>query len=89
MLSSFFGPELPEFVKWCDINNLDLSVSKTKEVIIDLRQNAEHKVGVIHGKDVRIVKSYKYLGFGFDCKLRFDINTESIVKPGQQKFCLS
>lgn len=83
------GPALPEFVKWCDDNYLDLNVSKTKEMIIDFRRiNTDHKASVIHGEDVQIVESYKYLGTVFDCHLKFDTNTESIVKRGQQRIHL-
>ena len=33
--------------------------------------------------------SHKYLGTVFDRKLKFDINTESIVKQGQQRIYLT
>ena len=83
------GPALPEFIDWCDENFLDLNVSKTKEMFIDFRHaNIVHKASVIHGEDVQSVESYKYLGTVFDSQLKFDINTESIVKRGQQRIHL-
>ncbi len=82
------GPALPEFVKWCDENYLDLSVSKTKDMIIDFRHNTEHEISVIHGEDVEIVDSHKYFGAMFDSKLKFDLNTELIVRWGQQRIYL-
>ncbi len=52
-------------------------------MIINLRHNTEHNVSGTHGEDVQIVESYKYLGTVFD--LKFNINTESIIKRGQQR----
>ena len=83
------GPALAEFVGWCDDNFLDLNVSKTKEMFVDFRQASNgHIVSRIHGEDVQTVESYKYLGTVFDSRLKFDINTESIVKRGQQRIHL-
>lgn len=33
----------------------------------------------------KIITSYKYLGTNFDDHLKFDVNTEAIVKQGQQR----
>lgn len=95
LLSLFQGPHsshglaLTSFVKWCDDNFLDLNVAKTKELIIDFRKaKAEPIASVIHGGDVEIVDSYKYLGTIFDSELKFHINTETIVKKGQQRIHL-
>ena len=83
------GPALAEFVGWCDDNFLDLNVSKTKEMFVDFRQASNgHIVSKIHGEDVQTVDKYKYLGTVFDSRLKFDINTESIVKRGQQRIHL-
>ena len=58
-------------------------------MFIDFRHgNTVHKASVIHGEDVQRVESYKYLGTVFDSHLKFDINTESIVKRGQQRIHL-
>ena len=37
---------------------------------------------------MEIVTSYKYLGTIFDDHLKFDVNTEAIVKRGQQRIHL-
>ena len=61
------GSALPAFISWCDNNSLDLNVSKTKELIIDFGKNRTKPVAnYIHGKEVEIVDSYKYLGTIFD-----------------------
>ncbi len=83
------GPALSEFVNWCDDNFLYLNVSKTQEMFIDFRHaNTGHRASVIHGVEVQRIESYKYLGTVFDSHLKFDINTESIVKRGQQRIHL-
>lgn len=83
------GSALSQFVNWCDDNFLDLNVTKTKELIIDFRKNqSTPEASIIHGENVEIVETYKYLGTMFDSNLRFDKNTESIIKRGQQRIHL-
>ena len=86
----YHGPALTEFVDWCDNSYLDLNVTKTKEMIVDFRRQ-EHSPGktIIHNNEVEIVSKYKYLGTIFDDKLKWDDNTEEIVKKGQQRLCIS
>ena len=83
------GSALPDFVKWCEENYLDLNVSKTKELVVDFRKHSEElKPSIIQGNNVEIVDTYKYLGTVFDSKLKFDVNTENIMKKGQQRIHL-
>lgn len=57
------GGDLASFVKWCDDNILDLNVSKTKELVSDFRKNCgEPAPSTIHGEDVQIIDTNKYLG---------------------------
>lgn len=95
LLSLLEGPgssnssTLSAFVSWCDNNGLDLNVSKTKELIVNFSKNqSKHAINLIHGMEVEIVESYKYLGTVFDSQLKFDINTEVIAKKGQQRINL-
>ncbi len=70
-------------------NFLDLKVSKTKELIINFGKTADiPKPSTIHGEDVEIVDNYKFLGTVLDSQLKFDANTESTVKQGQQRIHL-
>ena len=80
----YHGPALTEFVYWCDNSYLNLNVTKTKEMIVDFRRQ-EHSPGktIIHNNEVEIVSKYKYLGTIFDDTLKWDDNTEEIVKKGQ------
>ena len=85
----YHGPALSEFVAWCDNSYLDLNVTKTKEMIVDFRRQG-HSPGktIIPNNEVEIVSKYKYLGTIFDDKLKWDDNTEEIVKKGQQRLYL-
>ena len=85
----YHRPALTEFVDWCDNSYLDLNMTKTKEMIVDFRRQ-EHSPGktIIHNNEVEIVSKYKYLGTIFDDKLKWDDNTEEIVKKGQQRLYL-
>ena len=58
-------------------------MTKTKEMIVDFRRQ-EHSPGktIIHNNEVEIVSQYNYLGNIFDDKLKWDDNTEEIVKKG-------
>ena len=58
-------------------------------MIVDFRRQ-EHSPGktIIHNNEVEIVSKYKYLGTIFDDKLKWDDNTEEIVKKGQQRLYL-
>ena len=64
-------------------------MTETKEMIVDFRKQ-EHSPGktIIHNNEVEIVSKYKYLGTIFDDKLKWDDNTEEIVKKGQQRLYL-
>jgi hypothetical protein len=83
------GDSLSDFVGWCDGNFLELNVSKTKEMCVDFRKTkVDETASLIHDEPVEIVDTFKYLGTIFDNKLKFDANTEHIVKRGQQRVYL-
>lgn len=72
------------YVTWCDTNPLDLNVGKTKEIIIDFREGTpDHVASSIHDEEGERVDTYKYLGTVFDSRLKFDKNTEAVVKKGR------
>lgn len=50
-------------VKWCSENNLELNISKTKEMVIDFQKN-ENKLKPleINGQVVERVENFKFLG---------------------------
>ena len=57
-----------------------------EELVIDFRKlKGEPEPSFIHGEEVQLVDTYKYLGTVFDNQLKFHANTEVIVKKGQQR----
>lgn len=72
-------PELPECIKWCKDNYLDLTVLKTKDMVIDFRLNTVHGVSVAHGEDVQVVDYILRLNWGFYTK-KDEYSLQSISK---------
>ena len=58
-------------------------MTKTKQMIVDFSRQ-KHSPGktIIHNNEAEIVSKYKYLGTIFDDTLKWDDNTEEIVKEG-------
>ena len=74
------------FVTWCELNHLQLNVTKTKELIVDLGRAKTPVTPVsILGVPVDTVEEYKYLGVYFDTKLDWTKNTEAVYKKGQSR----
>ena len=83
---SAYRQEVVDLTKWCSINNLELNVSKTKEVIVDFRLNREAPTPIIiNGAEVEIVDNFKYLGVHISKDLKWHLNCTSIVKKAQQR----
>ena len=62
--------EVERFTTWCKDNFLDLNVTKTKELLIDLRKQPPAVSPItIDGEIVERVEKYKYLGIILDNKL--------------------
>ena len=80
------GLALRYFFKWCDDSYLKFNVCKTKELVIDFRKHRQSPgKTIIHDQELEIVTKYKRLGTVFDNKLRWDDNTEVIVKKCQKR----
>ena len=81
------GPVVDEFVSWCDRSFLQLNISKTKDMVVDFRrkQPGSPPPTYIKGSSIEVVDHYKYLGTVIDNNLKFDINTDSICRKGQQR----
>ena len=74
------------FVTWSELNHLQLNVTKTKELIVDLRRAKTPVTPVsIQGVPVDTVEEYKYLGVYFNNKLDWTRNTEAVYKKGQSR----
>ncbi|KAI3357104.1 hypothetical protein L3Q82_015570, partial [Scortum barcoo] len=60
-----YREEVRALTSWCQDNNLQLNVSKTKELIVDFRrrQREEHAPLSINGTTVERVSSFRFLQF--------------------------
>ena len=77
--------EVNEFVKWCDVNYLNLNVKKTMEMFVDFRKDRnEYETLSIKNEDVKVVRSYKYLCVYIDDQLNFSENAQYLFKKGIQ-----
>ncbi|KAI4903673.1 hypothetical protein NFI96_008971 [Prochilodus magdalenae] len=75
-----------DFVSWCKLNQLQLNISKTKEMVVDFRKNRSPQAPVtIDGEEVKVVGTYKYLGVHLDNKLDWSSNTSAVFKRGQSR----
>ena len=64
-----YREEILSFTEYCEQNFLRLNVSKTREMILDFRQNTVPPSRLfINGAVVERVTEYKYLGFVLDNK---------------------
>lgn len=62
---------------------------KARKVINNLSKNStKTSANFIPGREIQIVASCKYLGTVFNSQMRFDVNTDAIVKNVQQRIYL-
>lgn len=74
------------FEKWCADSHLKLSVSKTKDMIIDFSKSGQrHSPTVIIGQFVEEVTQYKYLATIMGFGLNFKANCEAVCPRGHQR----
>eukprot|EP00061_Rhincodon_typus_P004763 g23376.t1 len=70
-------------------NNLSLNVSKTKELIINLRKKAgEHDPIYINRAEVERVENITFLGMTITNNLSWTSHVDAMVKKGQQRLFL-
>ena len=83
---SFYRKEVEDLVRWCNANNLELNVSKTKEIVIDFRKN-RHPVTplTINGEHVEQVRSFKFLGTTISEDLKWECHVTGSVKKANQR----
>ena len=83
---SAYRREVVELVERCENDNLQLSTSKTKEMIVDVRKK---KIPVdpltINGAVIDTVDCFKILGTTISNTLGRDANVEVTVKKAQQR----
>ena len=71
---------------WCSENYLNLNVSKTKEMIIDMRRKTNVKEPInISNSPVDIVSSYKYLGVTIQDDLKWNKHVNIQTKKANKR----
>jgi hypothetical protein len=81
-----YRQEIYGLTTWCDNNNQLLNQQKTKEMIIDFRKNQTSKNPVfINNTEIEIVDSFKLLGTTLSNNLKWNLNTNLIVKKCHQR----
>ena len=74
---------------WCSENDLELNVSKTKEMVFDFRKKNTPLVPLtIAGEVVEEVRSFKFLGTTISSDLKWDENFSSAIKKAHQRLYL-
>ncbi|KAI3365877.1 hypothetical protein L3Q82_000862 [Scortum barcoo] len=82
-----YREEVRALTSWCQDNNLQLNVSKTKELIVDFRrrQREEHTPISINGTTVERVNSFRFLGVHISEDLTWTHHTDFITKSARQR----
>ena len=81
-----YRSEVDRLVDWCGDNNLELSVSKTKEMVIDFRRKKTPTTPlVIKGQTVEMVDSFRFLDTIINKHLKWEDNITSLAKKAQQR----
>ncbi|KAI3354599.1 hypothetical protein L3Q82_019103 [Scortum barcoo] len=82
-----YREEVRALTSWCQDNNLQLNVSKTKELIVDFRrrQREEHAPLSINGTTVERVSSFRFLGVHISEDLTWTHHTDFITKSARQR----
>jgi len=55
-----------KFVNWFDLHQLHVNTSKTVEMLVDPKPVGDQRPVTIHGRDIRQVTSFEYLGVFID-----------------------
>ena len=80
-----------KFKWWCDVNRLTINASKTKIMAFASRAKVKKCKNLsvnIQGVQLKLVPSFKYLGFTLDSTLNFSHHIASVVKVVSYKMTL-
>ena len=84
--SAYWG-EVERLAGWCSENDLELNVSKTKEMVFDFRKKKTPLVPLnIASEVVEEVKSFKFLGTTISSDLKWDENFSFAIKKAHQRY---
>ncbi len=83
---STYPQEVKELAVWCSLNNLEINMLKTVEMIVDFRRKPPALPPLtIMNSTVTTVESFRFLGTKISQDLKCDIHIDSIVKKAQQR----
>ena len=80
---SAYRGEVETLAGWCSENDLELNVSKTKEMVWKKKMPLVSLT--ISGEVVEEVKSFKFLGTTISSDLKWDGNISSVIKKAHQR----
>ena len=77
-------------MKFTNHQKMELNLKKCKEMLIDLRRNTETAIPLtnIENNTIERVTSYKLLGLWIDNNMKWNTNTEKIVKKAAKRLFL-
>ncbi|KAK0153224.1 Canalicular multispecific organic anion transporter 2 [Merluccius polli] len=85
---SAYRDEVRALAAWCQDNNLSLNVSKTMELIVDLRKlqwgSHRHSPIDLNGTEVERVRHFKFLGIHISDDLTWTDHTDNTVRRTRQ-----
>ncbi len=83
---SAYRQEVKVLAVWCSLNNLELNMLKTVEMIVNFRRNSPALPPLtIMNSTVTALESFKFLGTTISQDLKWDNHIDSIVKKAQQR----
>ncbi len=86
MLQTLHHHPHPKETFWCSLNNLELNMLKTVEIIVDFRRSPPALPPLtIMNSTVTAVESFRFLGTTISQDLKWDNHIVSIVKKAQQR----
>ena len=79
--------QVNKLISWCNDNNMELNVNKTKEIIVDFRRKTPSPSSplMIDGRTVEIIQHFKFLGSTISSNLKWELSVVNIVKTAQQR----
>ena len=82
-----YREEVEKLVVWCQDNNLELNVSKTKKKVVDFQTNPPVLTPLtINNEDVEQVNSFMFLGTTISKDLKWSCHITHSVKKARQFF---
>ena len=83
---TMYREEVANIEQWCDKNDLEWNVPKTKEMIIDFRRNEDPPPPlVVKGEVVERVDLFRFLGLMVSNKLTWEEQCDALLKRARQR----